>query len=439
MLRKVLPISQSLQWGANTRAKSWHEIAQLSYGTVRHQSLSQSAADKLELIFPSEEADHLSLVVESDLLPHWAHDTFLPRDPYPICTLHIRVPRISRREYEYDIENLKVQCSPFWIFCPKWKPARDLVHTWIDFGEYLERCVQDIYFPMTSAFRRTVGATGCSNLFNWYQTSGRPFRFQDVPLELRQQIYEYAMGADIYPQVKDIIGVPSVCMGKGFIPQAPFSQLDGTHSPKEEVQPPNLTLSYLNKEIHIEFMGTLWRSARMSFSEPICLQNVATLRLTLPTFALRRIGLNFRNLEYIQFFGVDVIANRQDDITYLLIPSGVAAARILNNGQIPNLGELDIKFRSTRWSPWLGLGAYGLINERDSLCQRDITETILALALDFIFQIDKVNLEGDVKDITKAEFSRAIKKKKKDPTYEPAWPVKKNDIFDSSRTDAFTW
>jgi hypothetical protein len=328
------------------------------------------------------------------------------------------------RNHEYDIKNLKVQCSPFWIFLPKWKSGIELLQTWIDFGNYLDKCIEDRYFSMTSAYQRTVGASGYSNLFDWYSASGRPLRFEDLALEIRQQIYEYAIGDDIYPRVDNMLGVPSVCLSKGWIPQAPFRQLEGTHHQNEEVAPPDLTLSYLNKQIHVEFMDMVWRSPRMSFPDPSLLRDVANIKQALPTCALRRIGLNFSNMEYIRFFGVNVVVHSLAPFTYQWIPSGVAAAQFLSNGQLPNLAELDIKFRSARWLPWMGLRSAAHFFEPLSLCQRDITETILALALDYVYHIDNVSLEGDIKEITKGEFRRALQKKRKDPTYEPDWVVK---------------
>jgi hypothetical protein len=174
------------------------------------------------------------------------------------------------------------------------------------------------------------------------------------------------------------------------------------------------------------------------------LRDIAFIRPTLPSYALRRIGLNFSNAQYITFFGARLSLVHINGIPGLgsrfnLGPApGNAAADVLNDGRLPSLAHLDIKFQSTRWSPWtdpwIVKWRAHVGNSMDCWgpCQKTATEIILTLALEYVYHIDEVTLEGDVKYSTQLEFKRALEEKKEKPECEPDWPITKTKLFNQN-------
>jgi hypothetical protein len=348
--------------------------------------------------------------------------------------------------HSYDVQTLKLR----YVKKPDGKAS------WVDFKTYLENYVNDADFHPTWSF----GEQGSAALLGWYGASGRPFRFMDFPVEIRQKVYLYLIGRDIYPKKRSASSLVPMSLGSGYYPfnsnfhaavhmsEEAFSTMD----PNDIVPAPNQTAAWLNKQLREEVYDFVWHSTRLNFSRINNLNDIVSMKSFIPSYALRRIGLNFDNGTYLAFFGVgELTLHCEMQLTFIMAPvNGEPTACVLYDGRLPNLTKLDIKFHSTRYAPWTdpwsrewgdatGRTHYGL-NSRSipvlprqclSPCQRKTTEIILALALEYVFHIDQVSLEGDVKYSTMKEFERAMREKKQDPHCEPYWSVTRAQIFDS--------
>jgi hypothetical protein len=136
---------------------------------------------------------------------------------------------------DYDVKTLKVRGKDEWN-CLMEENGEE---KWVDFDTYPDYCINYLGYRSTSAFRETVGVNGYAAFFDWYKASGRPFRFMDLPLEIRLNIYAHSIGRDIYPKrgIWPSLG-PNMCLGKGWTPTPPpipeFIYAD-THDPKDVI------------------------------------------------------------------------------------------------------------------------------------------------------------------------------------------------------------
>lgn len=292
---------------------------------------------------------------------------------------------------------------------------------WVSFETFYESIVSESPFPLPT------GDNGHDFLWRWYKFRETPFRFLELPKELRLEIYEYVAGEEIYPQIRSFPPGVLPGFGNGWIPKAPRNILEGTHNPANEVRPPLADILGLNKQIRDEALEPVWSHSRQSFEHPNALLQVAMMRPLLPAKALTRIALNFDNSTYIKFFGMQVFPWRSPD-------PGVSW--ILHPDFLPCLQELRILFRYTRWepltNPWSTFEQLARMPQwqGQSACQKVVSEMILTYALDSARHIPKVLIEGYVKTSTKLRFRDALAELKEDRSKQEAdaWTMKKEEI-----------
>jgi hypothetical protein len=313
---------------------------------------------------------------------------------------------------------------------------------WLDFATYLQKLVRDKKFRTSWVYSLTVGQRGYNTMFHWYRIINKPFRFLDLPLELRREIYAQWIGPDVYP-LKRIYGSDSNDVYLGLRPI--WGAYDGGYFCKEATQQGSATsgLGTTCKQIRVEMLEFLWACTCMKFRFNHDLSGIASIRSALPTYALKHISLNFSNGQYIRFFGVrftvrDYAVTTQDEVTLKIHPlTGEAAATILKDGRLPNLKRLDLEFRATSSLPWTDIidveWFRGLRPSSLRPCQKAIVIFILTFAFDYVYGIDNITLGGDIKDSTRIDFAEAIEEKKMAPSKEPGWYYTKPRLFNNKR------
>lgn len=221
-----------------------------------------------------------------------------PREAGTVHVLNIRVPEGNAPTYERNVKRLQVLWNN---------------RTWLNFGSYLEFSTNvkfDPNYKETDVYRKTIGGHGSAALFNWYQATRKPFRFMDLPVELLLQVYSYCIGNDVCPKVITVNEKPAVGIGRGWVPSPPMSpELDSTYDLSEVVAAPNAAILSLSKNDREEALDAVWMSTRLCFAGPRSLEKMTTAPLSLPTYALKKIGLNFLSLNYIEFFGAEITFN----------------------------------------------------------------------------------------------------------------------------------
>lgn len=162
------------------------------------------------------------------------------------------------------------------------------------------------------SFKAPTGRQGYDTLQRWYRYRDEPFRFMELPTELRLEIIEHAVDDDIYPMVVPPVhpvGVPAVSLGKGWKPIAPSRRLEGTHDPADVVAPPRTATSPMNvsKQVRAGLLSVLRASSRQCFDDPAQLRKFPPLfrHGVLQAKDLSHVALNFDNKSYLEFFGVE--------------------------------------------------------------------------------------------------------------------------------------
>jgi hypothetical protein len=234
----------------------------------------------------------------------------------------------------------------------------------------------------------------------------------DLPAELREEIYERALGPRLYPLSTVLnrndpqsLARAAVHWGRGFYntrdrrqPQEPsflYGPSQSETADKSDCEP-NLALLRTSKLIHHEARSAGWEKTRKCFVAPNHLQSVLNAAITPQFNWLNKIILDFTMDGWFKFFGVDIWPNFHID-------SSRSLGYLLST--MPGLDYLQMWFRSPddghNTSPWCGSS---VIIPPYICCQRVMVDWIMTFAWPFIKSLSKVTIGGAVKKDSKVKW-----------------------------------
>lgn len=240
--------------------------------------------------------------------------------------------------------------------------------TWVALEKYLEiysskrRVGSGNYFCSYSPSRPEMSAT----IHKFWSANGRTFPFLDLPAELRNEVYRFAMCPKAYPYKY-----------KNNPIQSKYFHID---------EAPNTSLLRVNKLVRREASMILFKDTAFCFFENFSPLFFSQAVGPIHKGSLRELELSFNHMGFLNFFGADLGYEH----TKLEEPE---AAKVL--GKL-SLHRLCLRFphpSELRRYRWLKTG-----------CQTTICSWILEAAEPYLKRIPKVELEGSIKTKQKKDF-----------------------------------
>ncbi len=248
--------------------------------------------------------------------------------------------------------------------------------TWVALEKYLDiyssrkRTGSGNYFCSSPPSRSEMSAS----LQKFWAVNGKSFRFLDLPAELRNNVYRFAMGPQAYPY---------------------RYKTDSRHTKYFDVEEaPNTSLLRINKQTRREATRVLFSETIFCFFDnfsPLCFTlDVASIDVK----ALRHLELSFSHVGFLNFFGADLGShNKIEEHEAAMVLRRLALDGICLC--FPHPSEL-------RRCRWLRSG-----------CQTTICCWILEAAQPYIKHIRIIELEGSIKTRQKADFLAELERERR--------------------------
>ncbi|RMY77060.1 hypothetical protein D0862_13633 [Hortaea werneckii] len=293
--------------------------------------------------------------------------------------------------------------------------------------------------------------------YQWWKSTGKPFRLLDLPGELQERIFLFAVGEYVEPHFREECDLDE--NGYGIMQDGTRDEdwvlkksrwtviTHGTHRAKRRgvskydwtarpaISPVNLGILCLSKETREAALYALWKQTTKVFRSP---QSIPHRRLRsfdplmpdtdisgIPTYVpprfrpyLSRIQLALDNVELLLLFGVP-LPGINDAFSVRPSPPPAHVFPTL----LPHLKYLDIYFQSTAkrsYNPW---HTNEMTSDRDRRafltedlgmdlqrmpCQRILHDWILTYAYEYIHGIPKIELSGFIKVPLKTKWERLL-------------------------------
>ncbi|KAK0264906.1 hypothetical protein LTS09_001314 [Friedmanniomyces endolithicus] len=256
----------------------------------------------------------------------------------------------------------------------------------------------------------------------WLKT-GRPFRFERFPAEIRSRIFLFAVGPYVAPchvtKTSSSNGVPLLerreinIIGRG----TPKQDDDGwfVNAQHKQLDPVNLGLLELSRATRDECMYVLCKDTTKRYMSLEPLKDIPRCFPALYLTYLRRLELALTYIDFIDFFRCQIRPFNDPSLRY---ERPRTSARVLSKANLPLLRHLELNFMSTiepDYSPWIDFGRHFFVPvtiDCDKLpCQKALVEMILCFVPRWVEHVPIVELTGFIKTETKREWERVLNAK----------------------------
>ncbi|KAH4923595.1 hypothetical protein HBI79_169570 [Parastagonospora nodorum] len=253
----------------------------------------------------------------------------------------------------------------------------------------------------------------------WWADNGMVFQLMDLPLELRETIYDQITGPYLWPHTARI---QPVQLGQTYTRSnlEPIRMFDPTMvdwrdpiwkrligssqfhlDPSGNRPPPFTSIIGTNTQIKSEFCNNAYRNATMHFQDDFNLH----LAICSPQISchIRSISIGFPNSSLFNFVGF-VQHHHQPFVPMDRIPVKILC-------QLKTLEHIEFHFQVTpprlpNGMPCLDpfLRQVLMNNMTDVTCQKVLVDWFLTLALAYIRHIPHISISGHVKNSTRADW-----------------------------------
>jgi hypothetical protein len=256
-----------------------------------------------------------------------------------------------------------------------------------------------------------------------HQANTVPFRFLDLPGELRNRIYKEVTGSYVWPHegwhpyggTWGTIWVRTFDFSSDQCGSAHWANTDVKSSQfsldPSGLRPPSPTaLPLVSKRIKSEFEQILWEHTFKHFQSHTLLRRmIPLLQENIPYRSLRRISLGLPNKSFLALVGLSVTYEGE------LSQCGIEPLEALQN--IPDLEYLHLHYQTgppmyeKKTANWGWISGDPWVRSRpqesspcEASCQKFMVDLVLTFALQYIRHVPHITMSGHIKDSTRAKW-----------------------------------
>ncbi|KAK0346886.1 hypothetical protein LTR91_021362 [Friedmanniomyces endolithicus] len=253
-----------------------------------------------------------------------------------------------------------------------------------------------------------------------WQKTGRPFRFKELPAEIRSRIFLFAVGPYVEPSYQSDFfmlkggwenNLELNITGKGVSRRVSDEwHVNALH---KQLAPVNLGLLEISKATRKECMSALRKDTTKRYMD---LDLVDQIPLYIPATHrnyIRRLELALTHADFIEMFHCQIRPFSYDHQANQLAP----IANVLRKDCLPLLNHLELRFMPTvepTYYPWASYEGYRpwYIDFDRLPCQKVLVDMILCFVSDWVRHIPSIELTGFIKTETKTKWERVLSSKK---------------------------
>ncbi|KAK0265550.1 hypothetical protein B0A54_02396 [Friedmanniomyces endolithicus] len=251
--------------------------------------------------------------------------------------------------------------------------------------------------------------------------SGRPFRFERLPAEIRSRIFLFAVGpyidarhpSTLFKRDGDIVRRKEFdIVGKSIEREADDEwYINARHKQLDRI---NLGLLAINKATREDCISVLRLDTTKRYMDLWLVEQIPRYVPAPCLTWIRRIELAFTHIEFIEMFQCQI--RPFGDHFRQLPPGFITTANVLSKANLPLLKHLELTFTSTIepiYSPWVSYEGYRPhhIDYGRLPCQKVLVDMILCFVPKWVEHIPTIKLGGFIKTETRKKWERVLNSK----------------------------